>query len=154
MQTKLTWYLNPFYPVWALATAWLLCSAGEAASRSERKGRKQALIAVTVLALGTAQGRLLYEAYRRDDESSLQRLLEHERDVLRGQTVFASEWNSAERFVAQHLIGATIASAAGDGEFLHKSKPGDFLVATHQVAAAGVERVRQTDRYALYRRTR
>ncbi len=53
-------------------------------------------------------------------------------------------------FVAKHLIGASIESLSAEEEFLGKSKPGDFLVATRDVETAGVEKIRQTPLYTLY----
>jgi len=53
----------------------------------------------------------------------------------------------------QNLIGASIESLSAEEEFLGKSKPGDFLVATRDVETAGVEKIRQTPLYTLYRRT-
>jgi 4-amino-4-deoxy-L-arabinose transferase-like glycosyltransferase len=152
MQTKVTWYLDPFYPVFALAIAVILRQAlvtGIAAGRSRSVA---AIAGIVVIAAGTAEGRLVYESYRDDAKHSLQGLLQSERAALAGHTVFRSHWNHAERFVVTRLIGAKIERLHRDESFVDESDPGDFLVSSSNLSDPRLEKVRESGRFALYRR--
>ena len=60
IRTKLPWYLNPFYPVFALGIAWIL-ARGLAQASPRSSGRRQALLGIVIItALGVAEGKLLW----------------------------------------------------------------------------------------------
>src|SRR6185503_13119543 len=59
--TKLGWYLNSFYPLFALAVAWVIVQAWQATAAQPRRA---ALVAATfVVALGMAEGKLAWHSY-------------------------------------------------------------------------------------------
>jgi hypothetical protein len=151
MQTKLSWYLNPFYPVFALILGGVLQHALAATNTGSRR-RTVALLAVIVLALGTAEGKMIYQMYRRDASYSLQGLLERERSLLAGRTIFRSDWNLAERFVATRMIGSQVAQVSPAG-FLEVAADGDFLVAAPDLTNARLQKIREMPGAALYRKT-
>ena len=59
MQTKLPWYLNPLYPAVALAVGWSLSRSLSRPALHLRRGRRRALYAIVVVALGVAEGKFL-----------------------------------------------------------------------------------------------
>jgi 4-amino-4-deoxy-L-arabinose transferase-like glycosyltransferase len=152
MQTKLPWYLNAFYPLFALAIAALVMRAAVVASRT----RRAVLIAVAVLALGAAEGRLLWYSFQyRDLGASTQGWLLDERDGLAGRQVFGREWSDSEWFVLTALVGAEPRSDAGDvlDDFLIESRPGDYLMSAVDVARPELQLVRSNGTRWLYRRS-
>jgi dolichol-phosphate mannosyltransferase len=153
MQTKLSWYLNPFYPVFALLIGSVLQYA-IVRSRTASRGRRIALVAITVMAIGTAEGKMVYQAYRRDKDYFLQGLLQRERAMLSGRTIYRAQWNGAEQFVATRMIGAGIGYVDQPARFVEVGQVGDFLVATPDLADARLEKVRELAGEALYRKAR
>jgi 4-amino-4-deoxy-L-arabinose transferase-like glycosyltransferase len=151
MQTKLSWYLNPFYPVFALLIAAILSYAVLRAKTASR-GRIIALVAIIVIAFATAEGRMLYQAYRRDKNYFLQGLLERERAALSGRTIYRTQWNGAEQFVATRMVGALIANVDQPARFVEEAQVGDFLVATPGLTDSRVEKVAEMAGEALYRK--
>jgi len=152
METKITWYLDPFYPVFAIAVAVLFRHALALARVTPRRTRIAALASVVVLAGAVAEAKLIYQTYRRDADHSLQGFLQSERAALAGHTVFRSHWNHAERFVVTRLIGAQLERLHRDEFFVDESDPGDFLVAAPDLTDPRLEKIRETRRFALYRR--
>src|SRR5204863_5012489 len=96
IRTKLSWYLNPFYPAFALlvATAFVHgLTNKEAACRT----RRFVLAMVVILALGVAESRLIwYSVHRRNLAQSTQGFLLEERDNLTGRRVFRTRWDNSE----------------------------------------------------------
>jgi 4-amino-4-deoxy-L-arabinose transferase-like glycosyltransferase len=149
MQTKVAWYLNPFYPVFAVTVAMVLCRAAEIAS-IKRGARAAMLLLAVFIATVAAEGKLLYQSLRRDADRSLQGFLQSEAAVLAGHTVFRRHWNHAERFVVTRLIGAEIERLHRDESFTDESEPGDFLVTTEELPDSRLEKVGQRGSLILY----
>jgi 4-amino-4-deoxy-L-arabinose transferase-like glycosyltransferase len=151
MRTKLPWYLNTFYPVFALGIGWLLARA---AAMPERAGprRRQAIVAVTIFAVfGLAEGKLLYYSYHsRDLKQSAQGLLLAERHRLRSRRVFRDHWDNAELFVLRGMVGADGGLDAPVADFWRDSRPGDCLLSSAPVASASLELVRRAGSRTLY----
>jgi len=129
MRTKLPWYLNTFYPLFALATARLLAHGfSRATSALGTRRRLVALSLVTALALGVAEGKLVWYSLRyRDLSLSAQGLLLAEGDRLAGHRVYRDRLDLSALFVAR-LVGADLRHASSFDEFLRDSRPGDFLL--------------------------
>jgi 4-amino-4-deoxy-L-arabinose transferase-like glycosyltransferase len=156
MQTKLPWYLNPFYPVFAIGVGAVLAQAWERARTAPggwRTRRSVALALVVVLALGVAEGKLIWYSYHhRDLASSTQGLLLSERNELRGRSVFDRHWDRAEMFVIDAMIGATHRRAPDVAGFLRDSRPGDFLMWSSEVSNPALTLVATVRRLHLYKR--
>jgi len=156
MRTKLPWYLHPFYPVFALGVGAVLAQAwGRAgtASGGWRSRRSVALAIVAVLALGVAEGKLIWYSYHhRDLSSSTQGLLLSQRDGLRGRTVFGRRWDRAEMFVIEALIGSTHRLTRDVTDFLRDSQPGDFLMWSGEANDPALTLVGAVRRHRLYKR--
>jgi 4-amino-4-deoxy-L-arabinose transferase-like glycosyltransferase len=151
MRTKLPWYLNTFYPAFALAVGWLLARAA-AAPASAGLRRRQMIVAVTLFAtFGLAEGKLLYYSYHyRDLKGSAQGLLLAERQRLRSRRVFRDHWDNADLFVLRGMVGADGGLDARIADFWRDSRPGDCLVSSAPVTSARVELIRRAGERALY----
>ncbi len=153
MLTKLPWYLNPFYPVFALGIAWIVVRAASQADAVGSRRSRVVLAAAVVLALGVAEGKLIwYSFHHRDLRQSVQGMLLAEGPAIRGHRVYRSHWDRAEMFVIRSVIGAERGLAAGLDDFLSQSRPGDYLVSGHAVSHPDLTAVQSRGRQRLYRR--
>jgi len=150
MLTKLPWYLNPFYPVFAVGTSWIVVRG---LTQTAARARRVVLACVVVLVLGVAEAKLLsYSVHYRDVERSVQGLLLAEGHALAGQQVFSRHWDRAEMFVLEAVVRARRGLAADVDEVLRQSQIGDFLVASRDVRHAQLVVVRSVGHQQLYRR--
>ena len=150
MSTKLPWYLNPFYPAFALATAWALSRGWSA---STHPGKRILVGALAALALVTAEGRLVWYSFEyRDLHRSAQGLFLAERERLEHRTVYAPQWNRAGRFVVHDLARADIGSAGDPVEFVRCSAAGDYFLWSAEVSHPALTLIRTNGREWLYRR--
>jgi 4-amino-4-deoxy-L-arabinose transferase-like glycosyltransferase len=153
MQTKMPWYLNPFYPAFALGVGWVL-NYGFAHAGSFSRRRCRVLAATVVLAGVVAESKLLWYSYHyRDLESSAQGLLlaEEAREV-RGRRVFRNSWTRAETFVVRGVVRANDVVAPTLDDFLKESRPGEYLVSSPIERHPKLDLVCRRGRHALYRR--
>jgi 4-amino-4-deoxy-L-arabinose transferase-like glycosyltransferase len=154
MQTKLPWYLNEFYPVFAIATACLIVRGlTRVPMPSAPQGRQIALAAVVVMAAAVAEGKLIWYSFEhRDLAHSVQGLILGERDQLIGQRVFRQHWDRAETFVLSELVGAEQHDAPTLDVFMTESCAGDYLLASAALDLPELELIREGDTERLYRR--
>ena len=112
------------------------------------------LAGVVLLALATAEGKLLFYSYtRRDLEPTVQGLLLHERARLAGRQVFMESWNRADLFVVQYIVGAKPREAPTVSRFISEANRGDFIVRPHHESdAPELVSVRRNGRHLLCRR--
>jgi len=154
MRTKASWYLNPFYPVFALGVGSILAH-GLSRAGTTRGDRSRSLIlwCVVILTLVVAQGKLMWHSFhRRDAGLSVQGLLLAERDRVGGHWIFRDHWDNAEIFVIEGLLNSRHGLAADVPMFLRDSRPGDFLISSPDVQRANLVLERSDGRYWLYRR--
>jgi 4-amino-4-deoxy-L-arabinose transferase-like glycosyltransferase len=150
MRTNLPWYINPFYPMFALGIGWLL--AYGFSGREAPRHHRPLLIAMVVMAAVLAEGKLIWYSYNyRALERSVQGLVLAEAERVRGARVFG-RWDRADAIVLKGLVGAKAAAAGSLTEFLQRSEPGDFLVLPADEAHDGLEQIATHGRHALYRR--
>jgi hypothetical protein len=150
MQTRLPWYLNAFYPVFALGVGVVLAPGFSGASGVGRK-RMVVLSAATVLALAVAEAKLLwYSREYRSMESSVQGLLLLERERLSKSRVFRKEWQDPEAFVVTVLVGADRQTASDPEDFRRRSVPGDYFVSSDPAPIPGLTKVRSNGWEAIY----
>jgi 4-amino-4-deoxy-L-arabinose transferase-like glycosyltransferase len=134
MRTKLPWYLNAFYPVFALGVAWILVRALSQDWHGSSWRRHAFLGMAIVTAFSVAEGKLLwYPSHYRNVNESTQGLLLQEKDRLRSHRVFQARWERAEIFVASGVIGAERGSAALLETFWLESRPGDCLMSSSRL---------------------
>jgi 4-amino-4-deoxy-L-arabinose transferase-like glycosyltransferase len=149
MQTKLPWYLNPFYPAFAAGVGVVLAVSFARASQS----RRLVLVSIAAIALIAAESRLIWYSYHyRDLRTSPQGLVLAERDRLAGQRVFMDRCDRADMFVLGTIVGAQAQEAGSVDGFLRESRAGDYLVSSEVVSRSDLVLVRATHEHRLYRR--
>lgn len=152
MATKLPWYLNSFYPVFALAVAALFVHAWTTLERTGQHQRRRLLAGVAVTALIASQAQLVWYSHRmRDLEEHVQGVILAGRSSVAGSRVFGESWNNADLFVLKAVhAGADVATGVDD--FLLKSQTGDYLVGTAGVDHPALVPVLHRANHALYQR--
>jgi 4-amino-4-deoxy-L-arabinose transferase-like glycosyltransferase len=151
MQTKLPWYLNPLYPIFALGVGWVL-SQGFSRGGFPRHHRLL-LVAMIVMAAGVAESKLIWYSFaHRGLEQSVQGLLLHEADRVRGSRVYRARWDRAETFVLKALVQARGVEVMTVEEFLRDGAEGDYLIMEPGVAHPDLMLVRVHGEHGLYRR--
>jgi len=153
MRTKLSWYLNPFYPAFAVGVA-ALFAAGLSRDGTPAARRRQIMLALVFIAAVTAaESRLLWYSYhRRALTNSSQEVLLAERDALGGSLVFGEHWTNSEIFVLKALAGADHRETANLEEFLRNSRIGDYWFSSQHVTDSDILLVRSNGHHHLYRR--
>jgi len=147
--TKLGWYLNSFYPLFALGVAWVLVEAWRATVALPR--RTVLVVASTVVALGVAEGKLAWHSYRLLDlDRSAQSLFLARGPEIARRQVYAEQWPHADRFVVRS-VGGRCLTAPGVDEFLSHSHADDLWLGAPGADARLVP-VATTGRQTLYRR--
>jgi hypothetical protein len=163
MQTKLPWYINPLYPVFALTVAGVLgaglfatehpASFSSAKSARSMAWRRQTVWIVAALALVVAETKLLWQpVHNRDLAGSTQELLMSARHDLEGHVVFRAVWPRDEVFVLRGISGASPAMAVDVTSFLEIAADGDFLLADADLTHPSLALVLSNGRHSLFRR--
>ena len=128
MSTKLGWYLNPFYPAFAIAVGWTLAWGLTALAGQASQWRWRAAVAILALAAVVAEGKLLWYAHdKRSIGGTPQGLILSVTDMA-GARVFRQTWEHSDRFVLEHMRGGR-AELGGPAEFLASAMEGDLLLA-------------------------
>jgi 4-amino-4-deoxy-L-arabinose transferase-like glycosyltransferase len=154
MQTKLPWYLNPFYPVFAATVGYLVSNAVLASAVPGLNRRAQLAAAVALLiAFGLAEGRLIHYSYTyRDISRSPQGILLAESATIAGRRVYGVNWTRADWFVASAIAGAGPVHVAEVGALWMASQPGDYILSRAAIDDTRLAKVRSNRRATLYRR--
>ncbi len=152
MQTKVPWYLNPFYPVFALAIG-LILSPPLFHSTTSAGSRRIATVAVCMLMFGLAEAKLLwYSLDKRDLSASPQALLLRERERIRGHRLYQQGSNRADYFVATAIVGVVPQAVTSDEDFNLQSAEGDYLLTNRACGGTNVQRIAMSARFNLCRR--
>jgi len=153
MQTKVPWYLNPFYPLFGVVVGWVLVHSLSCAAVTASDVKRRLVVAVLViLAVGTAEGRLIWYSYNHRDLSRSVQGLFIGRDELAGHHIFRDRWNLPDTFVVEALARATPRVADSVEEFVRVSEAGDYYVSQPPISDNRLTLVSSTRRYRLYRR--
>src|SRR5262249_55834128 len=108
-----------------------------------------------VLALGVAEGKLLwYSFHYKDVRLSRQALILEERARLRGHRLYLAPHTRAAHFVAEAVTGAHPTRTPDVATFIQESAPGDFLLTVAGCHAPQLELVRTNGRQFLCERRR
>jgi 4-amino-4-deoxy-L-arabinose transferase-like glycosyltransferase len=151
MQTKLPWYLNAFYPLFAVGIALAL---GHAASRARDSAvwRQRTFAAVALLMFAVAEGKLIWYSYAyRDLTRSDQAVMLAHRERLSGRPLFRDRNDGAGYFVARDLVGAEPHYASDLNAFLSKSGPNDYFLTAQDLTHVDIEFIGAIGGYRLYR---
>jgi 4-amino-4-deoxy-L-arabinose transferase-like glycosyltransferase len=104
MATKLAWYLNPFYPVFALAVAGIVNAGLDTFALPAQRRERLAVATMVLLAFGVAEGKLFWYSYnQRDLSGSMQGFFLESQDMVKGRRVLQEEWDPADHFVLEHI---------------------------------------------------
>ena len=148
--TKLGWYLNSFYPLFALGVAWVVVEAWRATSAAHR-GRAAAVAVATVLAFAVAQGKLAWHSYKLlDIDRSAQSLILEHAPAVTARHVYAAAWPYADRFVVRS-VGGNCVVVPDVERFLAEGAAGDLWLGPPGLDARLVP-LATTGRQTLYRR--
>ena len=152
MQTKLPWYLNAFYPMFALGVGWMLANGFSRVSFAPAHHR-WLLVAMILMASTIAEAKLIWYSYHyRDFDRSAQGLLLVEEDRLRGVRVYRTSWDRADAWVMKGLIEAEPAEAMSVQDFLFRSGPGEYFLSSQEIDDPRLVRVAMVGDYSLYQR--
>jgi 4-amino-4-deoxy-L-arabinose transferase-like glycosyltransferase len=150
MQTKAAWYINPFYPTFALAVGALL-QYGSSHIDGPRD-RRLLLTAAVVMAAVVAEAKVFwYSDHYRALDRTTQGVLLAEADRLTGARVYNTSWDLAELFVVRGLVQAEPSTITIE-EFITRAGPRDFLVLPANVNHPSLTRVALRGGYGLYQR--
>jgi 4-amino-4-deoxy-L-arabinose transferase-like glycosyltransferase len=147
--TKLGWYLNSFYPLFALVVARVVIAAWQA---TPAHPLRTALVAASfAMALGVAEGKLAWHSYQLlDVKRSAQSLFLSQGPAIAGQHVYATTWPHADRFVVRTVGGRCLRAESVDA-FLAASHADDLWLGPPDADARLVP-LATTGRQTLYRR--
>ncbi len=123
--TKLAWYINPVYPLMAVAIAAAVAHGWTTCQTRGQAARARALTVLVVVALGVAEGKLAWQSYRQLDLGrSAQGLLVENAERLRGARVFSRRCPRPEAFLAR-AVGSECLAVANTDVFLEEGRVGD-----------------------------
>ena len=149
IRTKLSWYLNPFYPAFAFGLACFLVRGWSTVDVT----RRRVLAATVLLAVGVVETRVLWFSFhRRSLAVSTQGFLLEERQTLAGHGVYRDRWPNNETFVLDAMVGADANEAGTFEDFMRDSDPGDFWLSERELRDARLKLIGSHGRRWLYRR--
>jgi 4-amino-4-deoxy-L-arabinose transferase-like glycosyltransferase len=150
MRTKLPWYLNTFYPAFAIGIAWLAVHALSLAATTP-DWRRRALAGAFVIAFGVAEAKLVWYSFMyRDLALTDQSVVLAEMEQLAGHRLYREQADRAGTFVTG-LAHAESRFTPDPKTFLADSEPGDYLVTSKAVDHPDLQLVRSSGKYRLYR---
>ena len=152
MQTKAAWYINPFYPTFALGVGAVL-SYGFSQLDGPRD-KRMLLTAAFVMALIVAETKVFWysDHFRALDRTS-QGGLRAEADRLKGARGYNTSWELAELFVVRGLVQARPETMTIE-EFVMQAGPMDFILLPGNVTHPSLIRVAVRGSHGLYQRHR
>jgi 4-amino-4-deoxy-L-arabinose transferase-like glycosyltransferase len=102
--TKLPWYVNSFYPLFAIVVAAIITAAFNAFPLPAQRRERVVVGAMVVIAFAVAETKLAWYSYKqRDLGGSMQALFVNEPEMVQGRRVLLQEWDPADRFVLTHI---------------------------------------------------
>lgn len=150
--TKLAWYLNPLYPLMAVAIAAAVSHAWTSLRAHGHLARARALTVLVVVALGVAEGKLAWTSFTKLDlDRSAQGLLIGHAELIRGRRVFARTCPRPEWFLAR-AAGSRCLVARDIELYLAVSDPKDLWLDAPGSVNPALTAVVGNRRAALYAR--
>lgn len=150
VQTRLQWYLNPFYPLFALGVGWLVAEIVGSGGRARWSGR--AVAAVLTLAVVVAEARTLWRLhtvtnFERSVQGVVLEYLRHDSS----RRVFRDRLQRAEAFVVEAIGHSRFAVLSDTGALPTDAAPGDLVVVSlDRRPPPGVDRVDAVDGHGIY----
>lgn len=154
MQTRAPWYLNAFYPLFAVLVGLVLARGLVEAQAAGSRNRTMVVAGVVVLALAVAESKSVWRLYRVTnlDHSVQGLLLAHIRDG-HGQRVYRDHRDRSEAFVVRALRHAEFRVVDNAGVRPAEARTGDLVVMAEDKAKGQLEGLRLlglTDGHGVY----
>lgn len=149
VQTKLFWYLNPFYPCFAVLVGLALAAAGTGATGP---GLRQRTLAAWLVAMAVAssEARSLWRVHRVTNlRTSVQGLLLSKRHDFRGTRICRDRLHRGEAFVVKAMMGTTFHVMTG-GDRGDTPRPGDLYVFSQEIQDDRLRPIGQADGNFVY----
>ena len=149
MQTRLAWYLTPFYPLFALLVGLAIVGALSELQGSDR--RRMALVVLVLVTLVGAESRSLWRLYKVTDlETSVQGLLMHHVRPHSGQRVYRDRPSRAEGFVVRAILESEFSVEHSLAARPVSARPGDLVVVGVDDAIPGLTLLARRDGYSIH----
>jgi 4-amino-4-deoxy-L-arabinose transferase-like glycosyltransferase len=152
--TKTQWYLNPFYPLFAILVALAIGHALDTLRHAGRSTAARVLATLVAAAVIVAEGKMAWRSFGQVDLGrSPQQLLIRQAPRLSGARVFAETCPYPEAFLAR-AAGAICVPADAAGSSGGGPGPSDYVLTRGASDPAnGLQLVDRNDASALYRRS-
>jgi hypothetical protein len=151
--TKTQWYLNSFYPLFAILVALAIGHALDTLRHAGRTTAAGALTALVAVAVIVAEGKMAWRSFGQVDLGrSPQQLLLRQAPRLSGARVFAATCPHPEAFLAR-AAGAVCVATGEPGSPGGEPAPGDYVLTRGPSdPPGGLRLVDRNDASALYQR--
>jgi 4-amino-4-deoxy-L-arabinose transferase-like glycosyltransferase len=104
MATKVAWYLNPFYPLFAIVVAAIVATGLSAFSEPGHRREQIVIVTMVLLAFAVAESKLAWYSFKqRDLDGSMQGFFLKSREMVEGRRVLLEQWDPADHFVLAHI---------------------------------------------------
>jgi 4-amino-4-deoxy-L-arabinose transferase-like glycosyltransferase len=151
MQTRVFWYLNPFYPLFAVLVGLALAEALGDRDMTAWPRRITLATALTVTAVTVAEARTVWRIYRvRNADRGVQGVMVDRRDAPRPCTVFRDRHLHSEEFVTRAIMGCDYRDDFAGGHPPAGAVPGDLIVVGWEIDHPRLHLVRQTRQSNVY----
>lgn len=149
--TKLPWYLNPFYPFFAVLVGTVLAEGFSALAHQAPWRWRIAMLAL-LLALSVAESKIWWRSIRlRDLNRSPQGLLIAERRQLSGRRICRRHWAHPEALLAR-VSGAEPVPLPATPAEMEAVSEGDYILSATALPQGSFELIRANAFERLYRR--
>jgi 4-amino-4-deoxy-L-arabinose transferase-like glycosyltransferase len=151
IQTKLFWYLNPFYPLFAVVVGLLIANVIFNGHRSPGHLRRVAMaVALALVAVIGSETRTLWRLHMVTNlHSSVQGLLLSKREGFRGTRVCRDRLHRGEAFVVKAMMNTTFHVISGRGQGAG-GREGDLYVFSREIRDPRLRPVGQADGHFIY----
>ena len=153
MQTRIAWYLNSFYPLFAVLVGLVLASGLSDQGNTVPAGRRRVVVAsLLVLAVLVAQSKTLWRLHRVTNfDTSVQGLLLANSTSPPPTRVFRDTQTHSEEFFVKAVMGREFLVVASVEELMRLAEPGDLFVSARDELDPSLHLVGQTRRHRVYR---
>jgi 4-amino-4-deoxy-L-arabinose transferase-like glycosyltransferase len=108
MATKVAWYLNPFYPLFAIVVSAIVATAIDAFQQPTQRRERIVIVTMVLLAFGVAESKLGWYSFKqRDLDGSMQGFFLESPEMVEGRRVLLEQWDPADHFVLTHITHGT-----------------------------------------------
>jgi 4-amino-4-deoxy-L-arabinose transferase-like glycosyltransferase len=104
MATKVAWYLNPFYPLFAIVVAAIVATGLDAFQHPGQRRERIVIATMVLVAFAVAESKLVWYSYKqRDLSNSMQGFFLASPELVEGRRVLLEQWDPADHFVLAQI---------------------------------------------------